>query len=219
MRAGATLPSAWGVALLAAVGVSLASSSLVDFSKVPDPSIQPRSQAFGIWAVIYSLIVASAWRADTEAFPREAAAWTVGSLLATAAWSAVVRQAWNPPSVVLIAGSAVAAWVAATLTPAPEMALSTGWLASGGVGLLAGWLTAASCVNLAIADPKFDSPYLLLAASIVGSIAGVTLRRPFPCIGVAWALLLQKEASPSTVGGSVLAALAAGIAAWRLREA
>lgn len=113
-----------------------------------DPPGQPAGYAFAIWGVIYVwLIVGMGFQALRR---RDAGDWAalrpplLISLGIGAAWLAValVSPVWATVMIWLMWGGAVLA-----LIRAPVRDAAFGW---GPVGLYAGWLTAASCVSIAL---------------------------------------------------------------------
>ena len=204
------------IAVIAAVAASAASASIVDFSREQRPSVQPRSGAFSIWAIVYSLLLASSMWANSDTYPKLAVLSTVCSLLVTSLWSFSAARQWSPTSAILLALSAVLAWIAVAMTPVSRQLASL--VVQSAIGLYAGWLTAATAINVALIDARLDSPATLLLTAILGGAVSIMLRRPVPCVSIVWALAWQSEQTGWTVGAIVASLLAAGVSTWRLIE-
>lgn len=167
------------MSLWLATAMSLWASQGVPYGTLPTPRIQPATHAFGIWWVLYALLVALAWRGT---LPRSARLWLCASLWCTVLWTGAVRaRAWRLAAFCLVAAAAcawVAVWWGGETT-----------LARAAVGTYAGWLSVATALALAISVPEWDSPVLLatVAAAVLG-LCGVA-RTPWPMVSVAWAAL------------------------------
>lgn len=171
-----------------------AASAKLNFATVPTPSIQPRSMAFGIWLIIFPLLLASAvlYAGEDSLFPPRAVVALVASLALASAWAAALHEDWRRMAALLLLLSTVSAWVSSAWSSSEAAA----WLLRLSLGLYAGWLSVATLLALAIALPaRTDTPWSLLVGSVVVATASVSLKQPFACASVAWALLLQKEDS------------------------
>lgn len=202
-----------GASIVAGVVASAVASGTVDFRAVPTPSIQPRSEAFGIWSAIFPLLAATGVLTAAGHVSPAAAAALTASLATTCVWAYAVRTRRYELAASLLAVCTVLAWAAlAAHEPARGPAHAT---ASAGIGLYAGWLAAATVLSLAIADARADRAEALLAASVAVAVAGVALRQPGPACALAWACAWQRQpgwytaaATVASVAGVVGAALA-----------
>jgi len=195
-------------AVLAGVLLSLTSSLTIDFTQGPQPSIQPRDAAFAIWGFIFpALAWSGATQAGTHTFPKKAAVMTTGSLVVTCAWAISASgpsMGWL--SALLLGLSAVLAWVAVLVCPLPDGSDPASWGVQAALGVYAGWLTAATSINVAIADSRFDDPLLLVATASIAAAMCAAARRPLPCVPVFWAALMQ----PSGCAVTAMAIAVAG---------
>ncbi|WP_283643896.1 hypothetical protein [Marinovum algicola] len=160
-----------------------------------NPPAQPAGYAFAIWGPIYVWLILGA---GFQLLRRhDAPDWApmrlplIVSLVVGAPWLAVaqVSPLWATLLIWVMWGGAVLA-----LLRAP---VRDGAFGHWPVGLYAGWLTAASCVSLALLLAGYGVTDALLAALLTLSLAvvlagGVILHRPdapgFP-IAVIWALI------------------------------
>lgn len=195
-------------AVLAGVLLSFTSSLTIDFSQGPQPSIQPRDAAFVIWGFIFpALAWSGATQAGTHTFPKKAAVMTTGSLVVTCAWAISASgpsMGWL--SALLLGLSAVLAWVAVLACPLVDGWDPASWGVQAALGVYAGWLTAATSINVAIADSRFDEPLLLVATACIAAAVCAAARRPIPCVAVFWAALMQ----PSGYAVTAMAIAVAG---------
>nr|WP_162685593.1 hypothetical protein [Roseovarius amoyensis] len=183
-----------------------------------DPPVQPEGYAFAIWGLIYLWLVAGAafgLLARAEAPDWDAPRWPL-------IVSLVVGAAWIPVAQMSPLWATVLIWV--MLVTAIMALLSCGrgdrlWLAVP-VALYAGWLTAASCVALAlvlaghsIMGEQAAAIAMIVLALVIG--AGVLIARPNTpeyALTLVWALvgIIVSNLEPRNI--AVLALCVAGIA-------
>lgn len=188
-----------------------------DLFPVPqvDPPAVPAGYAFGIWGLIYAwLVVATTFQALRR---REAPDWAamrpplLVSLGIGVAWLSValISPVW---ATILIWAMWLGAVLALRHSPARD-----GWAGHAPVGLYAGWLTAASCVSLALLAAgygwmsQFTAAVLALLLALGLSIGVMRLRpdAPFYPAGVIWALIAVVVGNLSG-GPAAVVALAGG---------
>ncbi|MEL7258048.1 MAG: hypothetical protein AAFN80_09425 [Pseudomonadota bacterium] len=195
-----------------------------------DPPVQPAGYAFSIWLVIYVWLIAGAafglWRRAEDP------AWTSMrwplfiSLAIGAGWLSVaqVSPIWAAVMIWMMLGGALWALVRAGgqdrfWLPAP-------------IAVYAGWLTAASCVALALnlAGYGFVSAQvaalvmLVVALVIAATVVAARPGTPEYAGAVIWALIavVVANASPPNLPVlilSILGILGLGFLAWRNRAA
>lgn len=173
------------IAIIGGVALSAMAGANVDYRRLRVTSLQPRNEAFGIWAVIYGLLVATA--AASPYVPRWPSVALVASLLATCVWAATVAH--SPPSIALVAlGCACAgAWYGLATWPRSDM------LASTALGLYAGWLSVACMLGTATVATTIDTPLTFFATAGAVVCASAVLRTPTPVLSVVWAAAMQKK--------------------------
>jgi tryptophan-rich sensory protein len=200
------------LAVATALGVAAAwlASLMLDFRDgrtVTRPPVQPRDAAFGIWAVIFPLLGATALAAgDPNAHPPRAVLAALGALALCVAWAFAFRNRARALAAASLVGAAALAWLASVWAKAPWVAQS--------LALFAGWLGVASQLGLALAGASaFGTPAALAGAAAATSALAIGLARPAAAAAVLWAAALQRE---RTAGGALALALA-GVAggAWR----
>lgn len=113
-----------------------------------DPPVQPAGYAFAIWGLIYGWLLVSAiyglWRRRaTPAWDAVRAPLAISLALGTP-WLALANASAVGSTLLIIA---MAAFAIAALLRAPR---ADRWWLRAPVGIYAGWLTAASCVALAV---------------------------------------------------------------------
>ncbi len=114
----------------------------------PEPPVQPSGYAFAIWVVIYLWLIVSAvhgvWkRAGDPAWARVRLP-LIGALALGTPWNEIAKADAIWATVVIFAMAACAI-TALLRSPAQDR-----WLLRAPVGLLAGWLTAASFAGLGV---------------------------------------------------------------------
>lgn len=195
-------------AIVLAVSASILASYQVDFRAQPRAKVQPRNEAFGIWALIFPLLLLSAaWAGGQNEFPSPSVLLLVASLACTVAWSYAVST-FRPIATFALLSAAACAWASLALLPRSRMAssLPSEWIVETAVSLYAGWLAVASALTLALARPEtFDHPPILTIASIVVSVSAALLATPVAPLPVAWACLLQRTPSVSSAVGALVA--------------
>lgn len=188
-----------------------------------DPPIQPAGWAFSIWGLIFAWLVAGsafgAWKraADPDWQPMRPA--LLVSLALGIFW--IETAHWTP-----IGGTLL---IVAMLVPALIAFLRAGqrdavWQVRP-VALYAGWLTAATGASFGIVLGGWgilseQAAAVVCLLAVTGTALAVQAARPgewaYPA-GVIWALLgiVVANLSPANPIVLVLAALAAGLLAWR----
>lgn len=159
-----------------------------------DPAIQPAGWAFSIWGLIYVWILGHAGfglvkRGDAPDWDRTRVPMIVVLVLGTV-WIPVAQR--DPViATILIGLMLIAAVIAFLRAPRPDWP----W-GAGPVGLLAGWLTAATGVSigLLVAGHGLAGPLVASIGALVWTLAlaGVIVAlRPDPAfaLAVGWALL------------------------------
>ena len=173
--------------------------------------ITPRSPAFGIWGVIYTLLVICVvYIARGRALPSRGFAYALGaSLVLSAIWvPAFVR---NTPGSLLAASltlwfALAAALVAVHLAgPLPSDAAQA-VAVQGSAGLYAGWLCCAAVLGTGIAmkAQNISLPSWSLFALALGvSLLSVITRNPVLAVPAIWAIAWQNKCTAMGVGGVV----------------
>lgn len=187
----------------------------------PESAVEPAGYAFAIWGVIYAWLVAGAawglWRhAEDPAWDRFR--WPL--ILSMALGATWIRLAVYDPILatvviwVMLGLAVLALW----RTPAGDD--SALWLARVPVGLLAGWLTAASCASLGLLLAGFGwLPSSRVAAWVVVPLAALlalaVLWRPSPAgayvIAAGWGLVAIAVRNAGQNPDVVVLALAATV--------
>ena len=191
-----------------------------------DPPAQPAGWAFSIWLLIYVWLIAGAgfgllMRADDGRWAAHR-----GPLFASLA----VGAAWLPVAQVSPVAATVMIWVMLGTALAALMQAGRSdrlWLQAP-VAVYAGWLTAASCVALALVLAGYGVMSAQAAAlgalvlALVLAAAVLAMRPGTPEYGLAviWALLGVAVANAAPVNAPVLGLAVAGVAglgvmSWR----
>ena len=191
-----------------------------------DPPAQPAGWAFSIWLLIYVWLIAGAgfgllMRADDGRWAAHR-----GPLFASLA----VGAAWLPVAQVSPVAATVMIWVMLGTALAALMQAGRSdrlWLQAP-VAVYAGWLTAASCVALALVLAGYGVVSAQVAAmgalvlALVLAAAVLAMRPGTPEYGLAviWALLGVAVANAAPVNAPVLGLAVAGVAglgvmSWR----
>lgn len=222
--------------LLELVGSGMSASN---FERDGDTTLRAAGWAFAIWGVIYlALIAYGIWQilpATRESPELKAAAWpSVFANLGCAAWLVAAGEDAKLATVVIIALSAAAAvWaVLAARRARGELWPEGHRLLFWPLGLLAGWLTIATALNLltvltawgAIAPEAAQMWALggIAAVLLVGGLVLARLRHAAYGLPIAWGLIgvwaAERGDQPTVawvaLGASVLV-LAASLAAGR----
>jgi len=183
-----------------------------------DPPVQPAGYAFSIWGLIYLWLIAGAGygllkRAEAPGW--DAMRWSlIASLAVGAAWIPVAQVSPVQATVMIWVMLGTAIW--ALLACGREDRL---WLRTP-VALYAGWLTAASCVALALVlaghgviGEQVAALAMIALALLIG--AGTLAARPDTpeyALALAWALVGVIVGNRDPVNGPVLALCGAGLA-------
>ena len=205
----------WYIQLVSIAGIvaSIAASSATNFQEIPNAHIQPQNAAFSIWGVIFpSLLLSSVLFAGTAKFPAEPSLCVTCGLLMTVLWSLSMRLKYWWLSFSLLFSCALCNWVATGLTPFDTKDPQS-WIVQLSISTFAGWTTAASAINLAIADRTLDNHRSLLVVAFCISVVCVCIKRPLPCIAYIWALAFQGEQTVWTTSAMAMTAAAGG---WSL---
>jgi hypothetical protein len=191
-----------------------------------DPPAQPAGYAFSIWGLIYVWLIAGTGfgllKRDTHP-GWDASRWPLfASLVLGAAWIPVAQltPVWATVMIWLMLAGAV--W--ALLRAGPQ---DRWWLRTP-IALYAGWLTAASCVALALVVAGYGivsaqaAALTLIAVALVIALAVQWHRRDTPeyALAVIWALvgIVVANAAPANWPVVILCTLgivALGALAWR----
>ncbi|SEL31928.1 hypothetical protein [Roseovarius nanhaiticus] len=191
-----------------------------------DPPVQPAGYAFGIWGLIYLLLIAGAvyglWQRRSDA------SWAAMRVPLLA--SLVVGTAWLPVAVTSAIWATVLIWIMWAFAVWAVLRAPAGngidaWLGRMPVALYAGWLTAASCVSLGLMAAGYglmgQAPAALIALAIALVLTVLIARQRPDAFGylaaVIWALVgvcvqnAQGGAMPvlilAAVGAAALVAL------------
>lgn len=202
-----------------------------EFSSKGDETLRAAGYAFSIWGVIYAGL---AFYAVWQALPRtaespllRAVAWpSIVGIAGCGLWILVSAQDWRWASVAVILVSA-AAIIAALWRAAPERAFypEGSRAALWPLGLLGGWLTAASALNVltsATADGLIGAGQATAAAivglaAVVAIAGGVLVRtRSLPyALAIVWALVAvgvaEQNNGPVVLVGAFCAASVVGL--------
>lgn len=186
-----------------------------------DPPAQPAGYAFAIWGPIYLWLVAHAgfglWRRRE---PRE---WDAPRLPLTLSLAVGAPWLWVAGFSPLLATAMIWVMLAGALVAALRTTTDTDrWILMAPVALYAGWLTAASCVSLALVLAGWGlvgelvSAWiaLALALAIGAAVQWRLARAPEYGAAVVWALIAIAVRAPGGLavgawaGAAVMAALA-----------
>ena len=107
------------IAIIGGVVLSAMAGANVDYRQLRVTSLQPRNEAFGIWAVIYGLLVATA--AASPSVPRWPSAGLVASLLATCVWAATVTHSPSSSALVALGCACAGAWYGLATWPRSDV--------------------------------------------------------------------------------------------------
>lgn len=202
--------------------------------------VTPAGYAFAIWGPIFAWCLAHAvWQAlprnGADSLPRRAGWAFAAAMVGNALWAAVFQAggpAWATALILAaIAAAAITALAQVSAHPLP-MRRDQLWLFAAPLGLLAGWVSVAAFVNLAVAlsqggwvpmrDPSgFASPAIIVAAAAT-ALAVIARLRPFPtyALAVIWglvAVLVRNGGDATGLTAALAALLVAALAARSLR--
>ena len=203
--------------------------------------LAPGGTAFSIWSVIYlGLFAYTVWQwlpANTESPRAQATGWLAGaSMLLNAAWVLVTQQGWVWVSVVVIALLVVTlGLIMRRLTALAPEGRADRIILDGTFGAYLGWVSVATCANIAAAGvaagwglrPRAGE---WLGAAVRAAAAGVGVMLAFTIGGrfavaaaMAWGLgwiaiaRLFDEPASTLVGISAIVAVAVVIAVSGVR--
>ncbi|HEX6860218.1 MAG TPA: hypothetical protein VF138_08495 [Caulobacteraceae bacterium] len=201
-----------------------------EFSYQGDQTLRAAGYAFAIWSVIYAgLVLYAVWQAlprTPESPLLRAVAWpSVIAIAGCGVWILVTAVNWRWASVLVILVTTACA-ILAIWRAAPETVNSRRWIVLWPLGLLAGWLTAATALNIvtvATMEGLVGAPtataLVTLAAVAMVALAVIARTRSLPyALALIWALIgvfvAQQAGKPTVawvaVGLAVLVALAWG---------
>lgn len=183
-----------GVLLIGSVLATMASSRRIRDVPYPRPVFQPLSSAFAIWGVIFTLAFVYAVGVLLGGrVSRTATLLFSLAYLVSAAWAPVFsRRRFRLALATLATACALAN--ASLLAVRPRNAAE--WVSFElPVGMLAGWLTVATLLGLAIAFPSlFDRYSVFVVGSLAYSLLVVGAARRFsPLVPLAVAVLAQRR--------------------------
>jgi hypothetical protein len=224
------------VAVLLAIGAGpvLSSLGLMDaatFADNGDQTLRAAPYAFSIWGLIYlGVFVYGVWqlvRQTPESAPLRAVAWpSVIALLGCGAWLFAAAYDQKPLTVLIIVTSA-AAMITGLVRAGPhrgEVGPGTRFFIFWPLGLLAGWLTIASFLNVitvltawGVIGPQIAQPAAIagvIGVAIVGSAVIWRLRHLAYGLPIVWGLIAVWSAEH---GDKPQVGLAALIAAGFMR--
>lgn len=197
-----------GVAVLLSVASSFLSARGVRFEDVPPVPYQPSGPAFGtIWGAIYFFLVCVG--VENTAFGNEeggegtlSLSLLVSSLLLTVGWAVCAERTWYRVAFLPLLLSCLLAWASLATRTSLSFPSSSPW-SDAGVGLLAGWLSAATLLSSFLAFPNLlpyegrqtaRREYLLLPLLVAGGVVAgsALLGEPWPCAALAWGAFWQE---------------------------
>lgn len=184
-----------------------------------DPPAQPAGYAFGIWGLIYLWLIAGAVYGLLKRHGDpdwDAMRWPlIASLVMGAAWIPVAQMSpiWATVLIWAMLGTAIWALLRAGVTDRL-------WLQTP-IAIYAGWLTAASCVGLALVlaghgviDEQMAALAMIVLALVIAStVLAVRTGIPEYAATVIWALVGIIVANAAPLNLAVVALCGAGIAA------
>lgn len=241
LRQGATLFAALAQAILPSLpaltgwGVQIGERANAEG---PLP-VTPAGYAFAIWGPIFAWCLAHAvW----QALPRNGAdpvmrraGWAFTAAMAGNALWALVFQSGGPAwatAIILgaIAAAAITAVARVNALPLP-LRRDQLWLAAAPLGLLAGWVSVAAFVNLAVAisqgdwlklrDPGHIASPAIIAAATATALVVIARLSPFPtyALAVVWGLVAVLVRNGGDATGLTAALAALLVAALAVRSA
>jgi len=232
------------IATLAALAFALGTPALqaiaglgldqAEFAEAGDSTLRAAPYAFSIWGLIYAGLIAYGVRQavapDSPLF--RAVGWpAVIAITGCGAWivASALDARWASVAIILVsAAGAITALLRAANIERPASWLDR-WTLFWPLGLLAGWLTTASALNIltVLTAEGLISGGAALPAAAAGLVAVcavcITLVRrtimPIIAVPVAWGLVgvfaaEQSDNEPVAYAALMGAALVAGFAAW-----
>lgn len=210
------------------------------FAADGDETLRAASYAFSIWGLIYlGLLAYSVWQTlgrapETPAL--RAVAWpSFIAMAGCAVWLVAAALDLDALTVVVIVGSA-AAMIVGLLRAEPyrdDLGLFSRLFIFWPLGLLAGWLTIASAINIltvltawGVIGPDTARPAALAgigAVLLVGATVAWRLRHIAYGLPIIWGLIAvavaeygdQPPVALAAVGGAVAMAIVSALASWR----
>ncbi|WP_043501698.1 TspO/MBR family protein [Georgenia sp. SUBG003] len=197
--------------------------------------LAPGSGAFSVWTVIYAGLAAYTlfqWLPGqaVSARQRRTGWWVAASMLLNAAWILVVQAGWLWPSVLVIGVLlAVLARIFVHLVRVRGDGPLEALVVDGTLGLYLGWVSVATCANVAAAlvaagfdglglAPEVWSAVVLAVVAAIGVALAVLGRgRLAPAVtivwGLAWIAVARATGEPHSVPTAVAAVTAAVVVA------
>jgi hypothetical protein len=192
--------------------------------------LAPASPAFSVWSVIYvGLGLYTVWQWWDRTDRRRVAWLVVASLVLNAAWILTVQAGHVWPSVVVIVALLVVlALTFRRLLAVPPRSRVEALVADGTLGLYHGWVSVATCANIAAAlldsgitgggAPEWWAVGVLAAVALVGTALAVVGRgRVAPAAtivwGLSWIAVARTSGAPESTTTAVAAVTAAAVVA------
>ena len=197
LLAGGVAASMLSSALVPALG----GGSIGATSRRYDLDISPTNAAFGIWGVIYTLLIASAVFAAREAVEARWVMLIAAAQFLTALWVPLFTAEQLVLACVVLIGSAVCALAAlaalrSSTTHNESWSLERYVCVDAATGLFAGWLCCAAALSVAIVlksrDVATPRATLVVLAAVVAILAAA-VRNPVMLAPVIWLLIMQKS--------------------------
>lgn len=201
--------------------------------------LAPASPAFSVWTLIYIALGAyTLWQWWDRTDPRRIGWLVAASLLLNAAWILTVQAGWVWMSVVVIVVllAVLAAAFRQLLIDRPRTRMEAA-VADGTIGLYLGWVSVATCANIAAAlagsgvtggdYPEVWAAVVLVVVAVIGVTLAVAGRGRLAVAatlvwGLAWIAVARTDepASQLTVIAASTAAVVVAVATivTRLRE-
>ncbi|WP_152192218.1 tryptophan-rich sensory protein [Georgenia satyanarayanai] len=192
--------------------------------------LAPDSPAFSVWSVIYAgLGLYTLWQWWDRADRRRIAWPVVASLVLNAAWILTVQAGrvwWSV--VVIVALLAVLALTFQRLLAVPPRSRVEALVADGTMGLYLGWVSVATCANIAAAlldsgftgggAPEWWAVGVLAAVAVIGTALALVGRgrlAPAATIvwGLSWIAVARTSGAPESTTTAATAVTAAAVVA------
>ncbi|MEE6281348.1 tryptophan-rich sensory protein [Georgenia sunbinii] len=220
---GCVLGSMVGVGVFGGTPIAEAADGLLAADAT---HLAPGSGAFSVWTVIYiGLGAYTLWQWWDPADHRRIGWLVVASLLLNAGWILVVQagQVWGSVAVIVVLLAVLATIFRRLLARPPRSRVET-VVADGTLGLYLGWVSVATCANLAAAlagsgvtgggRPAWWAAAVLAVVAVLGvALARAGRGRLAPAATLVWGLSWIAVARTSGDLISTTTAVAAGIAA------
>lgn len=202
--------------------------------------LAPASSAFSVWTVIYIALGAyTVWQWWDRTDPRRIAWLVVASLVLNAGWILSVQtgSVGGSVAVIVLLLGVLAETFRRLLSAAPRSLLEAA-AADGTVGLYLGWVSVATCANIAAAllgagftgagRPELWAAGVLTVVAAVGVVLAVVGRGRLSVAatlvwGLSWIAVARLTGEPESTTTAVAAGAAAVVIAvvtivWRLRS-